>query len=68
MAARNASLFGVADFYSRISPRWAIKRPEIHVNNPGFRRRGARARMAVGTEPSPPLPAAPSCRHGAARR
>lgn len=63
MAARNASLFGVADFYSRNFVALGHLAAEIHVNNP--RLQGAWARehgMAVETaEPSgvgrKPLPA-----------
>ena len=34
MAARNASLFGVADFYPKTFAALGHKATEIHVNNP----------------------------------
>src|SRR5882724_5836239 len=53
MAARNASLFGVADFYSRNFAALGHQAAEIHVNNPWLQAAWAREHgMAVGTEPS----------------
>jgi spore maturation protein CgeB len=64
MAARNASLFGVADFYSRNFTALGHAAAEIHVNNPRLQAAWAREHgMAVETaEPSVaaarrPLPA-----------
>jgi spore maturation protein CgeB len=42
MAARNASLFGVADFYSRNFAAWGHPAAEIHVNNPWLQSAWAR--------------------------
>src|SRR4051794_4533192 len=51
MAARNASLFGVADFYSRNFAALGHQAAEIHVNNPWLQAAWARAHgMAVRTE------------------
>ena len=59
MAARNASLFGVADFYSRNFAALGHAAAEIHVNNPGCRSAWAREHgMAVEAAG----PAAPSGR------
>ena len=50
MAARNASLFGVADFYSRNFAALGHPAAEIHVNNPWLQSAWARAHgMAVET-------------------
>jgi spore maturation protein CgeB len=64
MTARNASLFGVADFYSRNFSALGHPAAEIHVNNPWLQAAWARERgMAVETaKPSAavgrkPLPA-----------
>ena len=55
MAARNASLFGVADFYSRNFAALGHPAAEIHVNNPWLQSAWAREHgMAV----EPPDPAA----------
>jgi spore maturation protein CgeB len=54
MAARNASLFGVADFYSRNFAALGHPAAEIHVNNPWLQSAWAREHgMAV----KPPAPA-----------
>src|SRR3954452_4658821 len=51
MAARNASLFGVADFYSRNFAALGHQAAEIHVNNPWLQAAWAREHaMAVRTE------------------
>src|ERR1700712_2331384 len=42
MAARNASLFGVADFYSRNFVALGHQAAEIHVNNPWLQAAWAR--------------------------
>src|SRR6266404_8261302 len=42
MAARNASLFGVADFYSRNFAALGHRAAEIHVNNPWLQSAWAR--------------------------
>ena len=42
MTARNASLFGVADFYSRNFARLGHTAAEIHVNNPWLQAASAR--------------------------
>ena len=48
MAARNASLFGVADFYSRNFAALGHAAAEIHVNNPWLQSAWAREHgMAV---------------------
>jgi spore maturation protein CgeB len=48
MAARNASLFGVADFYSRNFAAFGHQAAEIHVNNPWLQSAWAREHgMAV---------------------
>lgn len=54
MAARNASLFGVADFYSRNFARLGHVAADIHVNNPWMRAAWAREHGLSLTEPSPP--------------
>src|SRR5690242_727448 len=49
MAARNASLFGVADFYSRNFAAAGHRAAEIHVNNPWLQSAWAREHgMAIG--------------------
>jgi spore maturation protein CgeB len=54
MMARNASLFGVADFYSRNFAALGHAAAEIHVNNPWLQSAWAREHgMAVET-PAPP--------------
>src|SRR4051794_15584604 len=59
MAARNASLFGVADFYSRNFSALGHPTAEIHVNNPWLQAAWAREHgMAV--EAAEPAAAAPS--------
>lgn len=58
MAARNASLFGVADFYSRNFTAAGHVAADIHVNNPWMRAAWARERgLAVALPPSPNAPA-----------
>ncbi|MBR0856677.1 CgeB family protein [Bradyrhizobium liaoningense] len=54
MAARNASLFGVADFYSRNFARLEHVAADIHVNNPWMRAAWAREHGIAVTEPPPP--------------
>src|SRR4030081_1827215 len=59
MAARNASLFGVADFYSRNFAASGHPAAELHVNNPWLQSACARERgMSVETA-DPPGGAAP---------
>src|ERR1700754_2018524 len=54
MAARNASLFGVADFYSRNFAALGHPGAEIHVNNPWLQSAWAREHgIAVETPASP---------------
>jgi hypothetical protein len=54
MAARNASLFGVADFYSRNFVALGHQAAEIHVNNRWLQSAWAREHgMAVGTSGPP---------------
>lgn len=54
MAARNASLFGVADFYSRNFAGLGHVAADIHVNNPWMRAAWAREHGLAVTEPPPP--------------
>ncbi|MDA9493369.1 CgeB family protein [Bradyrhizobium sp. CCBAU 11361] len=54
MAARNASLFGVADFYSRNFAGLGHTAADIHVNNPWMRAAWAREHGLAVTEPPPP--------------
>ena len=54
MAARNASLFGVADFYSRNFARLGHVAADIHVNNPWMRAAWAREHGLAVAEPAPP--------------
>src|ERR1700756_104183 len=54
MAARNASLFGVADFYSRNFAALGHPAAELHVNNPWLQSAWAREhgmRAAPGAKP-----------------
>ena len=54
MAARNASLFGVANFYSRNFIALGHPAAEIHVNNPWLQAAWAREHgMAVETVQAP---------------
>src|SRR5438445_11357119 len=53
MAARNASLFGVADFYSRNFRALGHQAAEIHVNNPWLQSAWAREH-GIKVEPLPP--------------
>src|SRR4051794_11264746 len=50
MAARNASLFGVADFYSRNFAALGHEAAEIHVNNPWLQSAWAREH-GIAVEP-----------------
>lgn len=61
MAARNASLFGVADFYSRNFAGLGHVAADIHVNNPWMRAAWAREHGLAVTEPPPP--GAPAARN-----
>src|SRR4029079_11835915 len=54
MAARNASLFGVADFYSRNFTAAGHTAAEIHVNNPMLQPACARERGMAGDPVDPP--------------
>lgn len=54
MAARNASLFGVADFYSRSFAALGHVAADIHVNNPWMRTVWAREHGLAISEPPPP--------------
>src|SRR4051794_36912899 len=63
MAARNASLFGVADFYSRNFRALGHEATEIHVNNPWLQSAWAREHgmtvaplLPPGAIPAPSLP------------
>lgn len=58
MAARNASLFGVADFYSRNFAALGHPAAEIHVNNPWLQSAWAREH-GLSVEPVPPPGADP---------
>jgi hypothetical protein len=51
MAARNASLFGVADFYSRNFIALGHQAAELHVNNPSLQSAWARERGMAPLEP-----------------
>jgi spore maturation protein CgeB len=53
MAARNASLFGVADFYSRNFIALGHVAAEIHVNNPWLQSAWAREHGMSAPEPAP---------------
>ncbi|MBR0713051.1 glycosyltransferase [Bradyrhizobium liaoningense] len=59
MAARNASLFGVADFYSRNFAAAGHVAADIHVNNPWMRAAWAREHGLTIEQPPPPDSAAP---------
>src|ERR1700676_210338 len=54
MAARNASLFGVADFYSRNFAALGHSAAEIHVNNPSLQAVWAREHGMAIMPPEPP--------------
>src|SRR3954467_10429994 len=54
MAARNASLFGVADFYSRNFAASGHPAAEIHVNNPWLQSAWAREHGMSVNAPEPP--------------
>src|SRR3954470_19372876 len=54
MAARNASLFGVADFYSRNFAALGHQAAEIHVNNPWLQSAWAREHGMTIEIPEPP--------------
>nr|WP_246572049.1 glycosyltransferase [Bradyrhizobium liaoningense] len=54
MAVRNASLFGVADFYSRNFAGLGHVAADIHVNNPWMRAAWAREHGLAVSEPPPP--------------
>ena len=53
MAERNASLFGVADFYSRNFAAWGHPAAEIHVNNPWLQSAWAREHGIAVDPPGP---------------
>src|SRR4249920_1629056 len=59
MAARNASLFGVADFYSRNFAAAGHSAAEIHVNNPWLQSAWAREHGIAIKIAEPPGAAAP---------
>jgi spore maturation protein CgeB len=54
MAARNASLFGVADFYSKNFVALGHFAAEIHVNNPWLQAAWAREHSLANEAPEPP--------------
>jgi hypothetical protein len=54
MAARNASLFGVADFYSKNFAALGHRAAEIHVNNPWLQAAWAREHGMAIEAPEPP--------------
>jgi spore maturation protein CgeB len=54
MAARNASLFGVADFYSRNFAALGHPAAEVHVNNPWLQAAWAREHGMAFEAPEPP--------------
>lgn len=54
MASRDASLFGVADFYSRNFEKLGHVAANIHVNNAWMQTAWAREHGIAVTEPSPP--------------
>src|ERR1700694_3936129 len=54
MAARNASLFGVADFYSRNFAALGHEAAEIHINNPWLQAAWAREHGFAAEAPEPP--------------
>src|ERR1700687_4089738 len=59
MSARNATLFGVADFYSRNFSASGHLAAEIHVNNPWLQAAWAREHGFVVEAPRPPGAAGP---------
>lgn len=59
MAARNASLFGVADFYSRNFAASGHVAADVHVNNPWMRAAWAREHGIAAEQPPLPDPDAP---------
>jgi spore maturation protein CgeB len=54
MAARNASLFGLADFYSRNFAALGHPAAEIHINNPWLQAAWAREHGMATESPEPP--------------
>ena len=58
MTARNASLFGVADFYSTNFAALGHEAAEIHINNPWLQAAWAREHGIVTEVPEPPGAAA----------
>lgn len=54
MVARNASMFGVADFYSRNFTALGHVATDIHVNNPWMRAAWGREHGLAVAEPAPP--------------
>jgi spore maturation protein CgeB len=54
LAARNASLFGVADFYSRNFAGLGHSAAEIHLNNPWLQAAWAREHGVATETPEPP--------------
>jgi spore maturation protein CgeB len=54
MASRNASLFGVADFYSRNFAALGHEAAEIHINNPWLQAAWAREHGFATEVPEPP--------------
>jgi hypothetical protein len=54
MAARNASLFGVADFYSKNFAALGHAAAEVHVNNPWLQAAWAREHGMTTAAPEPP--------------
>ena len=65
MAARNASLFGVADFYSRNFAALGHVAAEIHVNNPWLQAAWGREHgITDGMAGLPGGPRAARCRCG----
>jgi spore maturation protein CgeB len=54
MASRNASLFGVADFYSRNFAALGHESAEIHINNPWLQAAWAREHGIATEVPEPP--------------
>jgi spore maturation protein CgeB len=54
MTARNASLFGVADFYSRNFAALGHEAAEIHINNPWLQAAWAREHGIATEVPEPP--------------
>src|SRR5512140_104455 len=54
MAARNASLFGVADFYSKNFAALGHPAAEIHINNPWLQTAWAREHGMATEAPEPP--------------